>query len=64
LEDRIVKNFVKTGNFEGKMEKDFFGNAISPFKVLNNKVIIPTEQEIEQNSRARSAKLRIGERIK
>jgi len=63
LEDRIVKNFTKTGNFEGKVEKDFFGNAISPFKPLSNKVIIPTEKEINNNSRARSAKLRIAERI-
>jgi 16S rRNA (cytosine1402-N4)-methyltransferase len=63
LEDRIVKNFTKTGNFEGKVEKDFFGNVISPFKPLNNKVIVPLEEELNRNSRARSAKLRISERI-
>ena len=63
LEDRIVKNFTKTGNFEGKVEKDFFGNVISPFKPLNNKVIVPSELETNRNPRARSAKLRIAERI-
>ncbi len=63
LEDRIVKNFIKTGNFEGKVDKDFFGNAIAPFKPLHNKVITPSEEELEINSRARSAKLRIAERI-
>ena len=62
LEDRIVKNFVKTGNFEGKVDKDFFGNALAPFKPLHNKVITPSEQELENNSRARSAKLRIAEK--
>ncbi len=63
LEDRIVKNFTKAGNFDGKMEKDFFGNAISPFKPISNKITIPSEHEIGINSRARSAKLRIAERI-
>ena len=63
LEDRIMKNFTKTGNFDGKVEKDFFGNVISPFKPLSNKIIIPNELEINSNSRARSAKLRIAERI-
>lgn len=63
LEDRIVKNFIKSGNFEGRQEKDFYGNIIAPFKAINNKVIVPTEDEIRQNTRARSAKLRIAERI-
>lgn len=63
LEDRIVKNFFKSGNFEGKIEKDFFGNPIIPFKTISNKVIVPSAREIEENSRARSAKLRIAERI-
>jgi 16S rRNA (cytosine1402-N4)-methyltransferase len=63
LEDRIVKNFVKSGNFEGKIEKDFFGNPITPFKAINNKVIVPKDDEIEQNSRSRSAKLRVAERL-
>ena len=63
LEDRIVKNFIKTGNFEGKPEKDFYGNLLVPFKALSNKVIVPDEEEITRNSRARSAKLRIAEKI-
>ncbi len=63
LEDRIVKNFIRTGNFEGKVNKDFFGNPIAPFRPLHKKVIIPSEKEINSNSRARSAKLRIAERI-
>ncbi len=63
LEDRLVKNFFRSGNFEGKIEKDFFGNVISPLKVISRKAIIPTEEEIEINSRARSAKLRIAEKI-
>ena len=60
LEDRLVKNFMRSGNFEGKTESDVFGNVIGlPFKTVNNKVIIPNEEEINKNSRARSAKLRI-----
>ena len=62
LEDRLVKNFLKTGNFEGKSEQDFFGNVQSPFRLVNNKVIIPTDEEIERNPRSRSAKLRIAEK--
>ncbi|MFV0392390.1 MAG: 16S rRNA (cytosine(1402)-N(4))-methyltransferase RsmH [Paludibacteraceae bacterium] len=62
LEDRLVKNFIRSGNFEGTLEKDFFGNILTPLKAVNNKVIVPTEQEIEQNPRARSAKLRIAEK--
>jgi len=61
LEDRLVKNFFRSGNFEGKLEKDFFGNIISPLKAINNKVIIADEAEIKRNPRARSAKLRIAE---
>lgn len=61
LEDRLVKNYFKTGNFEGKLEKDFYGNVLSPFKVVNNKVIVASQQEVESNPRARSAKLRIVE---
>ena len=57
IEDRIVKNFMKSGNFEGKVEQDFFGRVISPFDM--KKVIVPTEQEQEINPRSRSAKLRI-----
>lgn len=63
LEDRIVKNFIRNGLFEGEVEKDFFGNMDVPFKAVNRKVIIPSDNEIEQNNRARSAKLRIAERI-
>ena len=63
LEDRIVKNFLKSGNIEGKVEKDFFGRVNSPFKLINNKVIVASDEEVERNPRARSAKLRIAERI-
>lgn len=63
LEDRMVKNVMKTGNVEGKTEKDFFGNIQTPFRLVNNKVIIPDEQEIERNPRSRSAKLRIAEKV-
>ena len=62
LEDRLVKNFMKTGNLEGKLEKDFFGNPLTPFQLVNRKAIVPDESEIEINSRARSAKLRIAEK--
>ncbi len=62
LEDRLVKNFLKSGNFEGVVEKDFYGNPITPFNLVNRKLIIPTDQEIELNNRARSAKLRIAEK--
>ncbi len=61
LEDRLVKNFLKTGNFEGKVEQDFFGNIKTPFRLLNNKVIVPGAAEIEANPRSRSAKLRVAE---
>ena len=60
LEDRMVKNFFRSGNLDGKLEKDLYGNIISPIKSLTVKPIIPSEQEIETNPRSRSAKLRIG----
>jgi len=63
LEDRLVKNFIKSGNFEGKVEQDFFGNVIKPFKAINNKVITPSNEELKVNNRARSAKLRIAEKL-
>ena len=63
LEDRLVKNFMKSGNFEGKVQQDFFGNRISPFRLVNNKVIVPDDAEIAMNPRSRSAKLRIAEFI-
>lgn len=62
LEDRMVKNIMKTGNVEGKMEQDFFGNINTPYKTINNKVIVPDNNEIETNPRSRSAKLRIAEK--
>lgn len=63
LEDRLVKNFMKTGNFEGKAEKDFFGNMIAPLKMTSNKVIVPSAEEVERNPRSRSAKLRVAEKL-
>ncbi len=63
LEDRMVKNFIKAGNIEGKVEKDFYGNATAPLKAVNRKPILPQEEEIASNTRARSAKLRIAEKI-
>ena len=62
LEDRMVKNFIKAGNIEGKVEKDFYGNATAPLKAVNRKPILPQESEIAANTRARSAKLRIAEK--
>ena len=62
LEDRIVKNIMKAGNIEGKIEQDFFGRINTPFRLINNKVIVPTDEEQEQNPRSRSAKLRIAEK--
>lgn len=64
LEDRMVKNIMKTGNIEGRLKQDFFGRVETPFKLVNNKVIIPSEDEQERNPRSRSAKLRIAEKIK
>lgn len=63
LEDRIVKNFMRSGNTEGVIEKDFFGRATTPFKVITRKAIVPSDQEININPRSRSAKLRVAERI-
>lgn len=64
LEDRLVKNFLKAGNFKGDIQKDFYGNNIRPFQPLTNKVITATEDEIRANSRSRSARMRVAERIK
>lgn len=61
LEDRLVKNFIKSGNMEGKVEKDFFGRVNAPLCAVNNKVIVASDEEVERNPRARSAKLRIAE---
>lgn len=63
LEDRIVKNFMRAGNVDGKADKDFYGNLLSPLKPVNNKVILPDAAEEERNPRSRSAKLRIAERL-
>ena len=63
LEDRMVKNFIKTGNVDGSEEKDMFGRSNAPLKAVNRKPILPSEEEIESNTRARSAKLRIAEKI-
>ena len=62
LEDRMVKNIMKTGNIEGKSEQDFFGNVQTPFRLVNNKVIVASEEEVARNPRSRSAKLRIAEK--
>lgn len=63
LEDRIVKNVIRSGHADGKEEKDFYGRSLAPMKALNNKPILPTDEEIEQNPRARSAKLRIANKL-
>lgn len=63
LEDRLVKNLIKTGNFEGDLKKDFYGNPVLVYKAINRKVIVADENEIELNNRARSARLRIAEKI-
>ncbi len=62
LEDKLVKNIIRSGKFEGEVEKDFFGNQLAPFRAITRKAIIPSDEEILQNSRARSAKLRIAEK--
>ena len=63
LEDRLVKNFMRSGNASGEVEKDFFGNQNTPYKLITHKPIVPSDEEIARNSRARSAKLRIAERV-
>lgn len=62
LEDRVVKNFMRSGNFEGEIKKDFYGNIIAPFKPITRKPITPESQELDENPRSRSAKLRAAER--
>lgn len=63
LEDRMVKNLMKTGNVDGKVDKDFFGRVNTPYKLVNRQVIVPSDEEQERNPRSRSAKLRIAEKI-
>jgi 16S rRNA (cytosine1402-N4)-methyltransferase len=62
LEDRLVKRFIKTGNFEGDLQKDLYGNPLQSFVPISNKIIVSSEEELAANPRARSAKLRVGER--
>lgn len=62
-EDRMVKNFIRTGNVEGKLEKDFYGKPLVPVHPVNRKAIVPGEREVSENTRSRSAKLRIAEKI-
>jgi len=62
LEDKLVKNYFRSGNFEGVIEKDFYGNVCAPLKVVNRKAIVASEEEVKENSRARSARLRIAEK--
>lgn len=64
LEDRIVKNMMRSGNVDGRIDKDFYGQVNTPFRLVNNKVIVPTAEEVERNPRSRSAKLRIAEKKK
>ena len=64
LEDRLVKNFFRSGNFEGELEKDFYGNVLAPLKPVNTKVIVASDEEVARNPRARSAKLRIAEKTR
>ena len=63
LEDRLVKNFMKSGKADGEVEKDFFGNQLTPYKLITHKPIVPSDEEVARNSRARSAKLRIAEKV-
>ena len=63
IEDRLVKNFFKYGKLKGDVQKDIYGNFSTPFKTINNKVIVPDEIELKNNPRSRSAKLRIAKRI-
>ena len=63
LEDRLVKNLFRSGNFEGLVEKDFYGNVLSPLRPVVRKAMVPTAEEVADNNRARSAKLRIAEKV-
>lgn len=63
LEDRMVKNFIRTGNVDGRQQKDFYGNMLSPFVAINNRVLVASDDEVAVNPRARSAKLRVAERV-
>lgn len=63
LEDRLVKNFIRSGRFSGEVEKDFYGNPLRPLQPVERKAIVPSEREMAENSRARSARLRVGEKV-
>ena len=63
LEDRMVKHYMKSGNLQGDVEKDFYGKPLVPWKLINRSVIVPTDEELAENNRARSAKLRIAEKL-
>ena len=63
LEDRLVKNFMRSGNVEGRQEKDFYGRVNTPWRVITSKVIVPDADEVSRNPRSRSAKLRVAERV-
>ncbi len=63
LEDRMVKNYISTGKVFGELEKDFYGNPVKPFQAMTRKPVEASDAEVEENSRARSAKLRIGEKL-
>jgi 16S rRNA (cytosine1402-N4)-methyltransferase len=63
LEDRLVKNFMRSGNFEGEVEKDFYGNVLSPMKMVSHGAVLASEEEVAKNNRARSARLRVGEKV-
>jgi len=63
LEDKLVKNFFRSGNLEGEIKKDFYGNLLAPLRVITRKAIVPTEPELDENNRSRSAKLRVAEKI-
>lgn len=63
LEDRMVKNFIRAGRIDGKVQQDFYGRRLTPWRTINNKVILPSQQEQEENPRSRSAKLRIAEKL-
>ncbi len=63
LEDRLVKNFMKSGNVKGQVDKDFYGRNLSPFKLLTSKPIVPCEDEVQRNPRSRSAKLRVAQKL-
>ena len=63
LETRLVKNFMRSGNFEGEVEKDFYGNVLSPMRMVSHGAVKASEEEVARNNRARSARLRVGERV-